>query len=243
MAKKPARGAKHFGAKARIDNPAPHPLTQHQWTMILTPVQLRDGARLSIEWLIGIHRFFDQFEGPRPSQVKAKIRGLINRVDALLANFTGGKWDVFFALTNDDRTVSGTGKFGQTPRLDTYRLIEQKFAELEKLRHLLVVAQDRTTRAVPGPSFAAKNVRDLVGGLSKVLDEYSDRRFQRSPAIVAFVEAVCQVADPKIGSGSIDEAMRRVVKMRKNHDAQRHQVQSARKKIDNSVFAISRVAG
>jgi hypothetical protein len=147
---------------------------------------------------------------------------LINRIDALLANFTGGKWDVFFALTNDDRTVSGTGKFGQTPRLDTHRLIEQKFAELEKLRHLLVVAQDRTTRAVPGPSFAAKNVRDLVGGLSKVLDEYSDRRFQRSPAIVDFVEAVCQVADPKIGSGSIDEAMRRVVKMRKNRDAQRH---------------------
>ncbi len=66
------------------------------------------------------------------------------------------------------------------------------------------------------------NSEARIRGLSKVLDEYSDCRFQRSPAIIDFVEAVCQVADPKIGSGSIDEAMRRVVKMRKNHDAQRH---------------------
>jgi hypothetical protein len=212
-------------------------------TDLRASVRLRDGARPSVEWLVGIYRFFDQFETPRPSQVKAKIHGLITRVDALLANFRGGMWDLFFVLANDDRTMSGTGKFGQTPRLDTYRLIEQRFAELEMLRHLLVVAQDRIARATPGPSFAAKNVRDLVRGLGKVVEEYSDCRFQRSPAVVAFVEAVCQVADPKIGSGSIDEAMRRVVKMRKNHGAQRHHGAVDTQKIDNSVFAIPRVAG
>jgi hypothetical protein len=100
----------------------------------------------------------------------------------------------FFVLANDDCTMSGTGKFGQTPRLNTDRLIEQKFAELEMLRHLLVVAQDRIARATPGPSFAAKNVRDLVRGLGKVVENtatadfnallllsLSSRQFAKSP--------------------------------------------------------------
>jgi hypothetical protein len=95
MAKKMGRGAKRLEVKSRIDNPAPHPLSKHEWTLIIEPVRLRDGARPSVEWLVGIYRFFDQFETPRPSQVKAKIHGLITRVDALLANFRGGMWDLF----------------------------------------------------------------------------------------------------------------------------------------------------
>jgi hypothetical protein len=38
MAKKMARGAKRLEVKSRIDNPAPHPLSKHEWTLILEPV-------------------------------------------------------------------------------------------------------------------------------------------------------------------------------------------------------------
>lgn len=201
-------------------NPVPYPLKEQDWILISRPVQLKAGAKPYIEWSIGIYRCFSRFEGPRPSQIKARIRGLITRVDALLASLRSGIWVIFSALT--DEINAGTGKFGQTPKFDTLRLLEEKIVDLEKLRNLLLVAQDRVARARPGPSFAAMNIRDLVRDLSKVMEEYSDFRFERSEPIISFVEAVCHVANPNIGSGSIDEAMKRVVKMRKNPSPQSH---------------------
>jgi hypothetical protein len=207
-------------AKPLFKNPVPYPLKEKDWLLISRPVQLKKDAKPYIEWSIGIYQCFSRFEGPRPSKVKARIRGLITRVDALLASLRSNIWVIFSALTDDINT--GTGKFDQTPRLDTCRLLDEKIAELEKLHNLLLVAQDRVARARPGPSFAAMNIRDLVRDLSKVLEEYSDFRFERSDLIISFVEAVCRVANPNIGSGSIDEAMKRVVKIRKNQGAQSH---------------------
>jgi hypothetical protein len=209
-------------AKPLVDNPDPCPLRNQEWKTIAEPVRLQGEAKQAMEWAVGMYRFRSQFEGRRPSQVKAKLRGLIARADALLTCLNGSKWDVFSALTDDISTVNDVGKFGQTPRLDAYRLLEQKFAELDGLRRLLALAQDKVARATPGPSAAAANLQILVRDLSGILENYSTYQFQRSRPVVAFVEAVCHVANSKIGSGSIDEAMKRVVRMCKNGSAQSH---------------------
>lgn len=91
-----------------------------------------------------------------------------------------------------------------------------------KLAHVNAVLQDLAKHAAKASLVAAADkqtyyaspVQVLVGFLDHILKQFAETRAKRSnKGELQFVEIVCAIADPKIGKGSIDEAIKGITKL------------------------------
>jgi len=97
------------------------------------------------------------------------------------------------------------------------RHLEVAMSELERLAQLFDVSRDRVAKGKPGARVEALIVQFLVTELDRILIRFTDKKITRStkrPATRQYVEVVCKIADPKIGRGSIDAAMKRQIASR-----------------------------
>jgi hypothetical protein len=218
------------------------PLTDEQWkeaAKLSGIPETAEEARHDIETTIGIFR---QFQAGDLGQVpSAKIR---EELDALADAATdlhdrlsklAKVRDAYTALTGApslhspysplDRLTDFAGPHQsehlpssvQSMRgLDGQRRLSQVLDVLLRLPKWLLVAKHRGVAAAKrGPK--AENVYWLVGNLDGIRKQFTGKKITRSykdDLSKGYITYVCRIADPDIGDGTIDKAMRARIKRR-----------------------------
>ena len=121
-----------------------------------------------------------------------------------------------FALTFPLRPSKGwpqnTGRVHQD--VAQQRLVSAIY-ELERLVRWLGLARDRVQRGKRGPKRRAAPAYILVHSLNLILERFTGEtitRSTKSPDTLEYVKAVCRIADPDIGDGTIIEAVKKEIK-------------------------------
>jgi hypothetical protein len=90
-----------------------------------------------------------------------------------------------------------------------------ELAMLREVEVRLSLAASEIGNSKPGP--ITKDVYVLVGRLAGILDEYTGKRISRSRKRGSprdYLKTVCEIADEDIGDGTIEEAMKSLIKRR-----------------------------
>jgi len=225
------------------DRPFPRfPLTDEQWEIIVKlsgiPKKAEE-ARHHIETTIGIFR---QFQAGDLDQVSsAKIREELESLADAAQNLhdrlskLAKVRDAYTALTGApslhspysplDRLTdfAGPHQSEHLPSsvqsmmgLDGQRRLSQVLDVLLRLPKWLLVAKYRGVEAKKGGPQAG-NVYWLVGNLDGIREQFTGKKITRSykdDLSKKYITYVCRIADPDIGDGTIDKAMRSRIKRR-----------------------------
>src|SRR5262245_6665556 len=215
------------------------PLKGKQWREVAKLSGIPEGAneaRHHIETTIGIFRQFqasDLDEVPS-AKIREELEALANAARNLhdsLSKLVGVR-DACTALTGApsfysplDRLTdfAGTHQSEQLPPsvqsivgLDGRRRLSQALDVLLGLPKWFLVAAHRVEAAKRGPK--AGNIYWLVSNLDGIREQFTGKKITRSykdDASKKYIAYVCKIADPKIGVGTIDKAMKARIKRRR----------------------------
>jgi hypothetical protein len=182
------------------------PLTDEQWSKTATLSGIsadNSDARRDIEILLGEFRLRQsqaiEISDKKPApKIRAEFealakdaRNLHGRLSRLMEN-----QDAYEAITlsHPERLSTTLGMLGRLPKW-------------------LVIAAHNLEKRRRGPQ--AGNVYWLIGNLGEIRRQYTGVRITRSykdDASKKYIEYVCKIADPKIGAGTIDLAMKVMIK-------------------------------
>ena len=211
MPKRRARNHSAADVLAGVDANWPFPrfrLTDEQWSEVARLSGIPEGAddaRHHIETTIGIFR---ESQATDLGQVtSAEIR---KELEALAARAQ----DLYDRLSKlvevQDAYTALTGG------LDGQRRLSQVLDVLLTLPKWLLVAKYRGVEAKKrGPK--AQNVYWLVGNLDGIREHFTEKKITRSykdDASKKYITYVCRIADPDIGDGTIEKAMKDRIKRR-----------------------------
>jgi len=213
-------------------------LTDEQWREVAKLSGIPEGAneaRHHIETTIGIFRQFqasDLDEVPS-AKIREELEALANAARNLhdrLSKLVGVR-DAYTALMGApsfysplDRLTDFAGphqsehlppSVRSMVELDERRL-SQALDVLLGLPKWFLVAAHRVEAAKPGPK--AGMVYWLVGNLDGIREQFARKKITRSSkndASKKYIAYVCKIADPKIGVGTIDQAMKARIKWRR----------------------------
>jgi hypothetical protein len=216
------------------DRPFPRfPLTDEQWREIAKLSGIPEGAneaRQDIETTIGNFRQFqagDLDEVPS-AKICEELEALANAAWNLhdsLSKLVGVR-DAYTALTGApsfysplDRLTDFAGPHQSEhlpPSLDGQQRLSQALDMLLRLPKWLMVAKYRVEASKRGPK--ARNASWLVGNLDGIREQFAGKKITRSykdDRSKEYITYVCRIADPNIGGGTIDRAMKARIKRRR----------------------------
>jgi hypothetical protein len=213
------------------------PLDDEQWRKIAKLSGIPEGtvdARHHIETTIGIFRQFQASDLDEVPSAKIReefealadaARNLNDRISKLV-----GVRSAYTALTGVpsvyrplDRLSDFAGH-NQSERLPSSiqksglageRQLSQAVDVLLGLPKWLLVAAHRVEAAKRGPK--TRNVYWLIGNLDGIREQFARKKITRSykdDASKKYITYVANIADPKIGKGTIDKAMKARIKRR-----------------------------
>jgi hypothetical protein len=132
-------------------------------------------------------------------------------VDDLALIFSRVRPDILRALTDVPRGPHS----GPTPRHDAIKLLLKRCWSVERLRGWAANAAQTLPSEASGAHKRAENNQFLVAQLDPILFRHRNIHVTRSykaPEIKNFVKVCFNIADPAVGAGSIDEAMKAYIK-------------------------------
>jgi hypothetical protein len=198
-------------------------LSDEQWVEIVTHSNLPDKARESVEKVIAGYRHIQMRIDSRkpPADLRDELELLRRDTEALLTRLATclADPDAFFALAfrQSSRTGSppGAGPVSQGVAWDR---LSSALHQLRRLADWLAAARDQVRPGKPGTNARqSEPAYVLAEGLNGILEQWTGKTLTRSSKrqdTTRFVEAVCRVADPEIGSGTIAQAIKRQIKYR-----------------------------
>jgi hypothetical protein len=191
------------------------PLSDSEWTRIAQCSGLPDEARPRIETIIELYK---KLKGSRPEQRPFETRDQFNRVEELarelgqelrlLTSNDAAVRAFIVALHPENRLAAllGSKEYIDDARQKLEETIRQTEWLLEGCAHVELT-----------PSEKGPHTRDaywLVDALDSVLEEFTGEHISRSGKRTStreYITAVVEIADPTIGPGTIDEAMKKCI--------------------------------
>jgi len=244
MLKRRARGERKMSSDvfAGVDQDRPFPrfpLTDEQWREVAKRSGIPEGvneARHNIETTVGIFRQFQASDLDEVPSAKIReefealadaARNLHDRLSKLIEvrdayEALAGEPSVYNPLDRlSDFVGSHQSENMSSPvegmtRVDGQRRVSEALDVLLRLPKWLLVAAHRLKAANPGPP--AGNEYWLVGSLDGIREQFAGKKITRSykdDASKKYITYVCKIADPNIGAGTIDKAMKDRVNRRR----------------------------
>ncbi len=179
-------------------------LSDDQWTEIARlssiPIETHD-ARRAFENAISMYRRFEVNDSVRVPSAESRNQLEALRTEALsllsgLARLIENPDTHFALMVARQPDDVGPFTFLQTMRRDGHRRLENAMAVLQHLANWLAIASSRVEPTKRGP-----DTREKFTGL-KITRSYKDAVSRD------YIKAVCQIANPNIGTGTIDAAMK-----------------------------------
>ena len=218
MPKRRARNHSAADVLAGVDQDRPFPrfpLTDEQWrkTAELSGIpEGADEARRHIETTIGMFRESQASDLDRvtPAEIRKQLKAQANLAHDLYSGFSK-------LVDEPDAYTALTGKLDERRRssdiLDARRLSEA----LDVLSYLdWLLSAARVEGGKRGPK--AKDIYWLVGNLDGIREHHTGKKITRSykdDASKKYITYVCRIADPDIGDGTIEKAMKARIKRRR----------------------------
>ena len=182
-------------------------LTQSQWAEIKCASGLPEEARGEIEGVLDVFRFLQQNipKLPRTSETQKKLRRIARQAAALVRDVKTDR-GVLFALLDVQRRANDV-----PPRRLAHQLLGQRCREVERLREWALAAAASLSQETTIAQKRTNNQRWLVSQLDAILFKHTNKKVSRSSKWPErYVTACFRAADPRIGSGSIDEAIKEI---------------------------------
>ena len=192
-------------------------LSDDQWTEIARlssiPIETHD-ARRAFENAISMYRRFEVNDSVRVPSAESRNQLEALRTEALsllsgLARLIENPDTHFALMVARQPDDVGPFTFLQTMRRDGHRRLENAMAVLQHLANWLAIASSRVEPTKRGPDTA--NVYWFVAALDDVREKFTGLKITRSYKDAVsrdYIKAVCQIANPNIGTGTIDAAMK-----------------------------------
>ena len=244
----PKRGARNHTAAdvlAGVDQNRPFPrlpLTDEQWGEVARLSGIPEGAddaRHHVETSLGMFRQFQASDLDRvtPAKIREELEALAvfaQDLDSRLSKLLQER-DAYNAMTGTaslysplDRLTdfAGPHRSEHLPSsvqsmtgLEGQRRLLQVLDAVLRLPKWLLVAAHRVEADKRGPK--AGSVYWLVGNLDGIREQFTGKRITRSykdDLTKRYVTYVCRIADPDIGSGTIERAMKARIERRRRVD-------------------------
>jgi len=197
-------------------------LSDKQWDLIEKASGLPSKARKSIE--LGIRSYLAlQKGGSRPpAKIRGELRKLRNQATELFKSVEQalGKDDVYLALVSVRSGEWHPRNLEQRKHLAEHHRTEKVKADLKALIDWLEQSERQLSRNKPGPSTErAESVYLFVECFENALHHHKAKRLTRSYHHRKMMEEVFAILDRKVGRGTIDTAMRRVIAASKSRSA------------------------
>lgn len=197
-------------------------LSDKQWQEIQKASGLPDSARKRVEHTLSLHRYFQRGDAQRPtaSDTRKELRGVAELADKLITTIIGDNASARKALNGllkggdfpIESILSGSKpdvlEALMSARRGTLQQLCRSLEAVEQLRNRFEYAARALPAESRGASRKAANNRSLVGGLDAILYMTTGKRLSGSKDHVWFVTLCFEAADPDIGRGSIQEAMK-----------------------------------
>lgn len=197
----------------------PVSLTDEQWDDVVRSSNLPPEARPLVGRAIAMYR---AMEGTRSASGSASTRALLED----LSRHASQLHELMTTVLNNPRAILAL-TLALYPRQDFGRSmgkklvdknIRKKIADIERLANWFSTAVMRVAKGGPGARQRAFQIQMLIIALDKILEQFKKQRINRSGKGTAtsrdYITAVCAIADQTIGSSSIEEAMKRLIKTR-----------------------------
>ena len=187
-------------------------LTDEQWAEILRYSGLPSEARSEIERVIGEYRHFraNTAARPTPHQMRAYFKGLRN--DILAVRNKLKMINIF------DATFIGFEGLGGPTRRPGVRfegrdLCENAIHALDSLARWCQGAGDEIFVPPRGSAREARSIHWLISALDSTREGFTGNKISRSrkksDTSREYITSACQIADPMISPGSIENAMKK----------------------------------
>ena len=198
-------------------------MTDEQWVNLTAWLKLPPEARAPIENELDLYARVGANAGKAPSETRKKLERVAALADDLLKAIEEFGPEEHQALRSDQPAVvhltqrpelaeakavelaSFVGRPRATPRLDTFRSLAERHAQLSTLRDHMMTAAATIAKGKTGRD--ASNVRALVRGVSKAIEPYTGKPLGKGKPEFDFVRKLCKLADPEIREGSIKGAI------------------------------------
>jgi hypothetical protein len=217
MPKRRARNHPAADVLSAVDQTRPFPrfpLTDEQWKMTAKLSGIPEGAddaRHDIETRIGIFHETQASDLDRvtPVENRKQLEGLAKLAHDLNSGFSK-------LLDEPNAYTALTGNLDERRRSsDVARRLSEVLEVLSYLDWLLSDALRRVEGGKRGPK--TKNIYWLVGNLDGIREHFTGKKITRSykdDASKKYITYVCRIADPDIGDGTIEKAMKDRIKRR-----------------------------
>lgn len=143
------------------------------------------------------------------AKIREEFRALAKDAGNLYERLSGllNNRDAYTALTRSDIPPSISSAEAQRLMQDERRLLSEINDALLGAPKRFSMAAHRVKREKRGPK--AGNVYWLVGNLDGIREQFTGKKITRSyKGEVEYIKCVCKIADPDIGPGTIDRAIR-----------------------------------
>jgi hypothetical protein len=202
-------------------------ITDRQWRYIADPVNLPEKARRSVEFTIYMFRFFCLNEEARRQTPMKKRRAKLKRAAQAGRDFIAAVSSLGFSEKETLRVFLPVNEMQEEESAERELVAVRLDTACSQVQRLVdwfdpttgKIGPDRTAGQITLDQSRGKTLLfDLVQHLDRILLEHTGRQIRRSnkphQPIVQFVRAACKVFDPRVGNGSIDEAMKAVISAR-----------------------------
>jgi hypothetical protein len=187
-------------------------LTDEQWAEIFRYSGLPSEARSEIERVIGEYRHFraNNARRPTPHHMRTYFKGLRNDILALRNQLK--------MINIFDATFIGFERPGGPTRRPGVRfegrdLCENAIHALGSLARWCQGAGDEIFVPPRGSAREARSIHWLISALDSTREEYTGNKISRSrkwpDTSREYITSACQIADPTISPGSIENAMKK----------------------------------
>jgi hypothetical protein len=188
-------------------------ITDCEWRSIAGPVNLPEEARKALEVTIHTFRVFSVGEEstrrPSPKKRRAKLKRTAQ----------AGR-DFIAALSSLGSPETIHLEFVLPANRRREEIVAAKLTAARNRVQLIVDRCDEAASSV-GPRRRHRDkglLRDFVRHLDRILLKHTGKQIKRSSKpqqpIVQFVRTACKVFDPRVGNGSIDQAMKAAIRAR-----------------------------
>ncbi len=208
-------------------------LSDGEWEGIATYSDLPAQARPLVEEAVALYRAFETADRCTASEIRSELlelHGLAVDLQSRLATVMTNP-DAHVALTiAPTLPQNGSSNRVLRSRLEAHCGVQSSLKTLDALADWLLMASRGVDRMKPGATRKAKNTQWLVARLDAIREEFTARRITRSKKRTDlsrdYIKAVCQIADPAIGTGTIDRAMQLRIKQANARDRITAQIQT-----------------
>jgi len=186
-------------------------ITDDDWHAICAIIPLPKEARLEIDAKIGLYRLWETAKGKPSTQVRKTLQRASRTASELTASIKDlGKpeWRQLDLLKP---------KHVERSAIEFLSTVQDQIIILNEwcLASAMQIKRKRKTSTFP--------LRDFVQTLDDELLKHTGRNIKRSKKRTTdqserFVHMMCNVANPHLGPGSVDEAMKSIIKSRRSSE-------------------------